>query len=259
MSNRKILTKTITIAGKGGTGKTTVSALLIELLSKKGTVLAIDADPSSNLHLVLGLPLAQTIGAVREEMMAAVKSRTMEPGLAKQDYLELKVQESLVESKGMDLLAMGRPEGPGCYCAANSMLRTCIDRLASNYDYVVIDSEAGMEHISRQTTRDVNILLLVSDMSMRGVISAVLMKELIKELRTSVDRIALIINRADREISTEIRNVIDEAELELIGLLPNEPAIAELDSHGRPLVELPANSRLRQAIAEVAQKLSLLP
>ena len=259
MSSRKTLTKTITVAGKGGTGKTTVSALLIELLSKKGTVLAIDADPSSNLHLALGLPLAQTIGAVREEMMAAVKSRTMEPSLAKQDYLELKVQESLVESKGMDLLAMGRPEGPGCYCAANSMLRTCIDRLASNYDYVVIDSEAGMEHISRQTTRDVDILLLVSDMSTRGVISAALMKELIKELRTSVDRIALIINRADREISTEIKKVIDEAELELIGLLPNEPAIAELDSHGRPLVELPANSRLRQAIADVAQKLGLLP
>ena len=253
------MTKTITVAGKGGTGKTTISALLIELLAKKGTVLAIDADPSSNLHLALGLPPGQTVGSVREEMMAAVKSRTMEPGLAKQDYLELKIQESLVESKGMDLLAMGRPEGPGCYCAANSMLRTYIDRLASNYDYVVIDSEAGMEHISRQTTRDVDILLLVSDMSMRGIISAVLMKELIKELRTSVDRVALIVNRADRELSNEIKKAIEEAKLELIGLLPDDPAIAELDSHGRPLVELPVNSKLRQALAEVAQKLGLMP
>jgi len=252
------MTKTITIAGKGGTGKTTISALLIELLSKRGTVLAIDADPSSNLHLALGLPLGQTVGAVREEMLAAVKSRSMDPSLAKQDYIELKVQESLVESIGVDLLAMGRPEGPGCYCAANSMLRTCIDRLANNYDYVVIDSEAGMEHISRQTTRDVDILLLVSDMSMRGVISAVRMKELIKELRTSVEHVALVINRADGELSAEMKKVIDEAKLELIGLLPNEPAIAELDSHGRPLVELPAYSRLRQAIAAVAQKLGLL-
>jgi len=252
------MTKTITIAGKGGTGKTTIAALLIELLSKRGTVLAIDADPSSNLHLALGLPLGQTVGSVREEMLAAVKSRSMEPGLAKQDYIELKVQESLVESKGMDLLAMGRPEGPGCYCAANSMLRTCIDRLANNYDYVVIDSEAGMEHISRQTTRDVDILLLASDMSMRGVISAARMKELIKELRTSVECVALVINRADGELSAEIKKVIDEAKLELIGLLPNEPAIAELDSHGRPLVELPAHSQLRKAITEVAQKVGLL-
>jgi CO dehydrogenase maturation factor len=252
------MTKTITIAGKGGTGKTTIAALLIELLSKLGTVLAIDADPSSNLHLALGLPLGQTVGSVREEMLAAVKSRSMEPGLAKQDYIELKVQESLVESKGKDLLAMGRPEGPGCYCAANSMLRTCIDRLANNYDYVVIDSEAGMEHISRQTTRDVDILLLVSDMSMRGIISAVRMKELIKELRTSVDRVALVINRADGELSVEIKQVLDEARLEIIGLLPVEPVIGELDSHGLPLVELPAHSKLRQAIAEVAQKLGLI-
>ena len=133
------MTTTIAIAGKGGSGKTTIAALLIKLLSQKGVVLAIDGDPSTNLNLALGLPLSYTVGKIREEMTAAVKSRRFEAGIAKQDYLELKTSEALVESPKIDLLAMGRPEGPGCYCAANNMLRTCIDRLGKNYDYVVID------------------------------------------------------------------------------------------------------------------------
>jgi len=144
---------TIVNAGKGGTGKTTIAALLINLLSQKGTVLAVDADPSTNLNLALGMPLDGTVGDMREEMALAVKSGTYDNNVAKPDYIEMKIMESLVESDRIDLLAMGRPEGPGCYCAANSMLRTSIDRLGKNYDYVVIDCEAGMEHISRQTTR----------------------------------------------------------------------------------------------------------
>ena len=252
------MSKTIAIAGKGGTGKTTLAALLIQLPSKQGAVLAIDADPSANLHLALGLPLCQTVGDVREEMLASVKKGTMEPGLSKQDYIELKIQEALVESKGIDLLAMGRPEGPGCYCAANSMLRTCVDRLAGNYAYVVIDNEAGMEHISRQTTRDVDILILASDLSLRGLITAARMKELIKELRTSVDRIALAIGRTNGELSPELKKAADELGVELIAHLPYDPGIAELDSHGLPLVQLPEDSKLRLAVKDFAGKLGLI-
>ena len=149
------MTTTIAVAGKGGTGKTTIAALLIKLLAAKGVVLAIDGDPSTNLHISLGLPLNQTIGNVREEMTEAVKTGRYDSSMPKMDYVGLKISEALVESERVDLLAMGRPEGPGCYCAANDMLRFCIDRLAKNYDYVVIDCEAGMEHISRQTTQDI--------------------------------------------------------------------------------------------------------
>ena len=248
------MTKTIAIAGKGGTGKTAIAALLIKLLTEKGTVLAIDGDPSSNLHMALGLPLEETIGAVREETLKLHLS----PGTPKQDYLELRVQEALVESRGVDLLAMGRPEGPGCYCAANHWLRACIDRLANNYDYVVIDSEAGMEHISRQTLRDVDILLLTSDPTIRGISAAARMKELIGELRTHVDKIALVVNRVADGLPPEIEAAIREAGLDLIGLLPEDPAVTKLDIRGAPLTELPPDSPLKKGVLEIARELGLV-
>ena len=181
------MTTTIAITGKGGTGKTSISALLIKLLSEKGTVLAIDGDPSSNLNMALGLPLEETIGSIREGMLD--HKAVGRSGIPKPDYLEIKVREAVVESGQIDLLAMGRPEGPGCYCAANNWLRGSIDRLAVNYDYVVVDNEAGMEHISRQTTRSVDILLVISDPSIRGLTAAERMKNLIGELRSRVDKI----------------------------------------------------------------------
>jgi len=251
-------TVTIAIAGKGGTGKTTIAALLASIFSQKGVVLAIDGDPSTNLHLSLGLSLENTVGAVREDMLRQARGGGPSLGMAKLDYLDLKIHECLVESTGIDLLAMGRPEGPGCYCAANNMLRTCIDRLASNYDYVVIDTEAGMEHISRQTTRDVDILLLISDPTLRGVISAVRMKELIGELRTRVGRIALVINRQDGELSPEVLGVIRDRGLELVGSLPNDPHMAGLEARGRPLTELPQDSPLRVGVLAIARRLGLV-
>ena len=251
------MTKTIAIAGKGGTGKTTVAALLIQLLTEKGVVLAIDGDPSSNLHMALGLPLEETVGAVREEMLES-KVRKRLTGIPKQDYMEMRVQEAVVESKGFDLLAMGRPEGPGCYCLANHWLRACIDRLASNYDYVVVDSEAGMEHISRQTTRDVDILLITSDPTIRGISAAARMKELIGELRTHVDKIALVVNRVLDGLPAEIEEAIREVGLELIGVLPEDPAMMKLEVKGAPLTELPPVSPLRQGVSEIAKRLGLL-
>ncbi len=252
------MTTTIAIAGKGGSGKTTIAALLIKLLSQKGPVLAIDADPATNLNLVLGLPLSDTVGKVREEMAAKVKARIMEPSLSKQDYLDMKISEALVESPQIDLLAMGRPEGAGCYCAANNMIRTCIDRLGKNYDYVVIDCEAGMEHISRQTTRDIDIMLLVSDLTVRGIFTAAGMKALIKDLRTHVGRIYLIVNRASIPLPPKIAGMIEEAAMQIIGLIPEDQNIKELEAEGTPLIELPQGSQLQNGVLEIARKLGLI-
>jgi CO dehydrogenase maturation factor len=248
---------TIVVAGKGGVGKTAVAALLIELLSKKGIVLAIDADPSTNLNFALGLPLGETVGKAREEITEAIQKGIISPTVPKQDVLDMKIRQALVESDRIDLLAMGRPEGPGCYCAANHMLRLAIDRLAKNYDYTVIDSEAGMEHISRQTTRDVDVLIIVSDVTIRGIMAAARMQELIKELRTKVGKIALVVNRSKDGLPPEIQNAIREYGLELIAVIPEDPYIGELDMRGKPLVELPENSPLRQGVKEIISKLAL--
>ncbi len=252
------MSKTIAIAGKGGTGKTTIAAFLIRLLSTKGTVLAIDGDPSSNLNLALGLPSGESVGSVREEMSDKVKKGKFEPGLSKPDYIEYKIRESLVESEQIDLLAMGRPEGPGCYCAANNMLRGSIDRLADNYDYVVIDNEAGMEHISRQTTRDVDILLIIADLSLRSVITAGRIKDLIKELRARVDKIALVVNRVNGSLSPEIQAEIANTGLEVIGHIPQDPGIATLDAKGVPLIDLPEDAPAKREVLEISRKLGLM-
>ena len=246
---------TIVTAGKGGTGKTTIAALLINYLSNKGTVLAVDADPSTNLNLALGMPLEETIGQVREEMAVAVKSGTYDDSIAKPDYIEMKLMESLVESEKIDLLAMGRPEGPGCYCAANSMLRTSIDRLGKNYDYVVIDCEAGMEHVSRQTTRDIDILLVVSDPTIRGVIAAGRMKPLIKEMRTNFGQIWLIVNRVNGELPAEIARAVKDNDLDLLVSIPADPNLAALEIKGEPSINLPTDSPLQVSIREIANKL----
>ncbi|MBM2831120.1 MAG: Cobyrinic acid ac-diamide synthase [Dehalococcoidia bacterium] len=252
------MTTTIAIGGKGGVGKTSIAALLIKLLSEKGVVLAIDGDPSSNLHLALGLPLTTAIGDIREEMSVKVKSGRFDVGISKPDYIELKIHEALVESSKIDLLAMGRPEGPGCYCAANNMLRSTIDRLGKNYDYVVVDNEAGLEHISRQTTRDVDILIIVSDPSLRGLITAARIKGLIGELRTHVGRIALVVNRLNGGLSPEGQKLVADNGMEIVGILPADPEVTELDSRGAALVELGENSTLRQGVRDIARKLNLI-
>jgi CO dehydrogenase maturation factor len=252
------MTTTIAVAGKGGTGKTTIAALIIKLLAAKGVVLAIDADPSTNLYMSLGLPLNETIGNVREEMLEAVKTGSYDSSIPKMDYVGLKISEALVESDRIDLLAMGRPEGPGCYCASNEMLRFSIDRLAKNYDYVVIDCEAGMEHISRQTTQDIDILLTISDPTMKGIITAARMKELIAELRSRVGRICLILNRTDGTLPPQLAQAIDQFGLELIGTLPEDAMLKGLEATGTPVTELPPDSPLQLGVAEIAEKLGLV-
>ncbi len=251
------MTTTIAIAGKGGTGKTTIAAFLIELLADRGSVLAIDADPSSNLHMVLGLPLEETVGSVREEMLTAVSRGSFGVGLSKQDWFDLRISEALVESDRVDLLAMGRPEGPGCYCAANNILRVCIDRLAESYDYVVIDNEAGMEHISRRTTRDVDILVVVSDPTVRGVAAASRIVDLVGELKTKVGRVGLVINRFNGKLPAPVEEAVRKLNVELLGVVPEDEGILECDATGKPLVSLPPESPARQAVETIARKLGL--
>jgi CO dehydrogenase maturation factor len=253
------MTKTIAIAGKGGTGKTIVAALLIKLLSQKGLVLA--ADPSTNLNQALGLPLddSKTVGRIREKMTEDVSKGRFSPSISKPEYLFSKIVESLAESKGFDLLAMGRPEGPGCYCASNEFLRASLDKLVKDYkyNYIVMDCEAGMEHISRQTTRDVDVLLIMSDPTIRGITAAARMKELIGELRTTVGKLGLIVNRVKGELSPEIKKAIDESGLRVIALIPEDPNVAGLEMKGRPVTELPQESPLKLKVREIAEGLRL--
>jgi CO dehydrogenase maturation factor len=255
------MTKTIAMAGKGGVGKTTVAALLVKLLSQKGLVLAVDADPSTNLNQALGLPLddSQTVGTIREKMTEDVSKGKLSPTIVKQEYLFGKIVESLAESKGFDLIAMGRPEGPGCYCASNRFLRDSLDKLVNDhkYDYIVMDCEAGLEHISRQTTRDIDVLLIVSDPTIRGITAAGRMKKLIEELRSTVGKARLIVNRVKGELSPEIKEAIDESGLEVIALIPEEPDMSDLEMAGRPVTDLPQVSPLQLKVKEIVEKLSL--
>jgi len=255
------MTKTIAIAGKGGTGKTTVAALLIKFLSQKGLVLAVDADPSTNLSQALGLSLddSKTVGRIREKMAEDVSKDRLSPDIAKPEYLFSKIIESLIESKGFDLLSMGRPEGPGCYCASNEFLRASLDKLVKDYkyNYIVMDCEAGMEHISRQTTRDVDVLLIMSDPTMKGVTTAARMKKLIEEMRSNVGKVGLVINRVRAELSPEIKKAIDESSLQVIALIPEDPNMGNLEMKGTPVTELSQDSPLQLKIKEIAEGLRL--
>ena len=228
------MTTTIAVAGKGGTGKTTLTGLLIRCLKEKqaGSILAIDADPASNLNTVLGLPLINTVGDVREDTASLVSKGQMTPGLAKQDHFDYEINQALVEGDGVDLLAMGRPEGPGCYCAANNMLRTIVDRMTKSYDWVVIDNEAGLEHLSRRTTRDVDVLLIVSDPTMRGITTAGRVVDVIGELKTKVGKHYLIVNRVTDDLTPELQQAIVQNKLNLVGTIPLDPLVAQFDAVG---------------------------
>jgi CO dehydrogenase maturation factor len=256
------MAKTIAVAGKGGVGKTTIAALIIqELVDRRSSVLAVDADPSSNLHEALGLPLTETVGDVREEMLTITKAGKFPVGMAKQDYLDMKIQQLLIETAhGLDLLVMGRPEGPGCYCAANNMLRRCIDEMTRGYDFVVIDNEAGLEHLSRQTTRDVDVLIIVTDPTVKGITAAGRVKQVVSELRTWVGKTGLVVNRAKEDaLSPSLREAIATAGLpEPVALVPENPDIGAIDAAGGSVVQLASDHPVRQSVADLARALGII-
>jgi CO dehydrogenase maturation factor len=244
------------MAGKGGTGKTTLSAMILKYLRQRGhgAVLAIDADPSSNLNSAMGVELEATVGDVREETAERVGAGALPAGMPKRDYLEYRINEALVEGKGLDLIAMGRPEGPGCYCAANHVLREVVDRMAGSYRYVVIDNEAGLEHLSRRTTRDVDFLLVVSDPTFRGLVAAGRVAGLVDELQTRVGKVYLVVNRVQGELSPALRDEIRRQGLDLVGVVPVDPLVGEYDADGLPLVDLPEDSVVYQAVKGIMDK-----
>jgi CO dehydrogenase maturation factor len=250
---------TIAVAGKGGTGKTTVAALIVDHLARLGVgdILAVDADPSTNLNLALGVGIERTIGGEREALLEDIQTGQYNLGLEKRQYFQLKIHEALVESRAFDLLAMGRPEGPGCYCAPNHILRQSIDTISGGYDFVVVDNEAGLEHISRRTTRDVDLLLAVSDPTVRGLIAAQRVFELVEELGTRVSQAHLLVNRVpvnaagEPQLAPELAAKVQELRLPLLGLLPQDPLVAELDAQGQPLSNLPEDSPLRRRLVSL--------
>lgn len=235
---------TIAVAGKGGTGKTTFSGMIIRYLleKNKGPVLAVDADANANLNEVLGIEVGPTIGEMRELMKEEVPT-----GMTKDVWFEYKVQEALTECKGFDLLAMGRPEGAGCYCAANTLARKYIDLLTENYPYIIIDNEAGMEHLSRLTTRDVDLLFILSDSSRRGIMTAGRIRNLIRELKLNITRDVLVLNRMTGPLEKDAEETIRESNLELAGIIPADEEIYRYDLDGVPTFRLPASATSVQA------------
>ena len=252
---KRFLGKVIAMAGKGGTGKTTLSALIIRHLQKKGLgpILAVDADPSSNLVDALGLPVKQSLGTAREDFFET--KGKLPPGMTKDSYLEMKLHEILVESKGLDLLVMGRPEGPGCYCYANNILRHHLDRLVKNYPFVVMDNEAGMEHLSRRTTQGVDYLLFLSDYSIKGIRTVGKIRQLIDELKLSVKEKHLVVDRAPEVLDPGFSEEIQKQGLDLLGTVPMDPFISGYEMKGKPLLGLPDESPAVRIVAEMMEKM----
>jgi CO dehydrogenase maturation factor len=260
------MTVTIALAGKGGVGKTTLAGMVTKYLiqNKDGAVLAIDADPSSNLNMVLGLDLEWTVGDIREGMLAQVKESlvaggaamgSMPGGVTKRDYLDYQIRSSLSEGDRFDLIAMGRSEGPGCYCAVNHNLREVVDAISKNYAYVVIDNEAGMEHLSRRTTRDVQHLIIVTDPSVRGLVAAERIAGFRKDLEINIENAYLVLNRMNGPIPAPLQERIDAMDIPLVGVIPPDSELTELEFSGKPLVELGDDSPVYQSVVDIMSKI----
>ncbi len=243
----------VALAGKGGTGKTTMAGMLIKYLLKKEKtpILAVDADCNANLNEVLGVEISDTLGNAREEM----RKGDVPSGMTKDIFMEMKLEEAVVEADGFDLIVMGQPAGAGCYCAANTLLTNYLERLAGNYPYIVMDNEAGMEHISRLTTNKVDTFLIVSDPSRRGLQAAVRIDELARCLKIVVGKSYVVINQAREAPSEQAMAMIKKANLELIGTVPEDDVIYDFDFNGRPTIEMPEDSKSVKAAFEIFDKI----
>jgi CO dehydrogenase maturation factor len=249
------LTINIAVAGKGGTGKTSVTSLVIRYLLKNnlGTVLAVDADPNSNLAESLGLEVRQTVGRILNEFQG--EKIKIPAGMTKESYLEYQLNGAISESKNIDLITMGRGEGPECYCYPNVVIRKLIDDWAKNYAFVVMDNEAGMEHLSRRTTQNINEMLLVSDHSVKGLRAVARIRDLIKELRLVVYRESLIINMVPGEVDPLIKEEMERLGLSPALVIPVDGDIKRYDLEQKPLYQLPDSSVAATAVNEMMSKL----
>jgi CO dehydrogenase maturation factor len=239
-----IMTYTIAITGKGGVGKTTLAALLVSRLIARGCkpVLAVDADPNTCLDAALGVHAEATIGGIREEARE-IAGKGMAVGASKQQLLEMKIAQCLVEADDFDLLAMGRPEGPGCYCYANNVLKQAIQTIAANYAYVVIDNEAGLENLSRRIVTKVDLLILVADPSKRGLDTLKRLYDLAREMDVQYGRLAIALNRLRRpELPAGLDEIRCHSNADQILALPDDPDLATFDEAGRDLADLPADN-----------------
>ncbi len=261
------MTTTIALAGKGGVGKTTLAALMIKYLLKRrlGAVLAIDADPSTNLNIALGMDVEYTVGDIREGLLTQVKGSlaaggaamgSLPGGVTKREYLDYQIRASLSEGDSCDLIAMGRPEGPGCYCAVNHNLREVIDAISKNYAYVVIDNEAGIEHLSRRTTRDVDQLVIVSDPSYRGLVAAGRIAGFCSDLDIRINNASLVLNRLTGEVPAPIQDQVQALGIPLLGIVPADRELADLELNGSPVIALGDESNVYGAVATLMEKIA---
>jgi CO dehydrogenase maturation factor len=250
--------KQIAIAGKGGVGKTTFTALMLRYLVRNRpgkSILAVDADPNANLNEVLGLQMENTISTILEDTK---KPGAVPTGMTKEMFIEFRLQDSLVETKSVDLLVMGNPQGSGCYCYPNDLLRKHLEKLRANYDYVAVDNEAGLEHLSRRIISEVDTLIVVSDASARGIRSAARVHDIVRSVNLGVSELFLVITKVqDENDVAELGEEIEKTGLKLLGTIPLDPLVAEYDLKGKPLTDLPDDAPAVRAAEEILNRLNL--
>ncbi len=251
---------TIAVAGKGGVGKTTICGMMIDYLCKKGNgpVLVVDADANANLNEVLGVDVDTTLGDIREEMARAEQKGTIPAGMTKADYAEFKFNSALIEEDDFDMLVMGRTQGKGCYCYVNGVLKSQVDKYAKNYSYIVMDNEAGLEHVARGTLPQVDTMLLISDCSRRGVQAVARIAEMIGEMNLNPGRMGLILNRAPGGVLDDgIREEVEKHGLQLLGVLPQDDAVYRCDCAGEPSAKLPDSNPVKDSLKGILKSIGL--
>ena len=249
------MTFIVAVAGKGGVGKSTLSALLVKTLAErtKTVVMAIDADPNSNLGDKLGLKVEHTIGELREDLLR--KAEEISASVSKHELVRYQMQMAKVEGSNFDLLTMGRPEGRGCYCYINNILRTFIDEAIDSYQYAVIDNEAGMEHLSRRTTKRMDALLVVSDATKQGIETAKRIQALAKDMEIEIGRSVLVVNRVQGTIGEAVKREIEGSDFGSVVYLPFDRKVEELAIAGSPMVRLDQSSQFYRAVNDLANSL----
>ena len=251
---------TIAVAGKGGVGKTTTCGMIIDYLcnKKNGPVLVVDADANANLNEVLGVEVETSLGAIREEMAQAELKGTIPAGMTKADYADFKFSSAIVEDDDFDMLVMGRTQGKGCYCYVNGVLKTQVDKYAKNYKYIVMDNEAGLEHVARGTLPHVDAMLLISDCSRRGVQAAARVAEIVGEMNLKPGTMGLIVNRAPEGVLDDgVKAEIEKHGLKLLGVLPQDDSVYRCDCDGEPSAKLPASNPVKTALKGIMANLGI--